>query len=73
MNAPLLVDEKLVEETRQAGHHGTSEEAVRQALEEYVRRHKRLRIVELFGTIEYDESYDYKAERMPGGGAAGLL
>lgn len=64
MNAPLLVDETLVEEARQAGYHATPEEAVRQALEEYVRRHKRLRIVELFGTVEYAEDYDHRAARM---------
>ena len=58
MNVPLLIDDKLVEEARQSGHHATPEEAVRQALEEYIRRHKRLRIVELFGTVEYDDDYD---------------
>ena len=73
MNVPLLIDEKLVEAARQAGHHATPEEAVRHALEEYVHRHKRQRIVELFGTIEYDEAYDYKAGRTPAGGAAGIL
>ncbi len=30
---------------------------------EHPERHQQLRIVELFGTIEYDPSYDYKHER----------
>jgi hypothetical protein len=63
MNSPLMIDDKLVEEARRLGNHASPEEAVRQALEEYVRRHKRLRIVELFGTVEHDDDYDYKAAR----------
>ena len=63
MDGHLMIDDSLVEEARQSGHHATPEEAVRRALEEYIHRHKRLRVVELFGTVEYDESYDYKAER----------
>ncbi len=63
MTVALNVDESLVEEARHAGRHATAEDAVSQALTEYVRRHKRQRIVELFGTVEYDEGFDYKAAR----------
>ena len=55
MNVPLLIDEKLVEAARQAGHHATPEEAVRHALEEYVHRHKRQRIVELLQALHDDQ------------------
>ncbi len=59
----LVIDDSLVEEARQSGHHATQAEAVTRALEEYIRRCKRQGIVELFGTVDYDDSYDYKAER----------
>jgi len=32
-------------------------------LRKYVRHHKQLRILELFGTVDFDPDYDYKAER----------
>ena len=33
------------------------------ALAEYVKRRKQLRILEVFGTVDFDPKYDYKAER----------
>ena len=33
------------------------------ALQNYVKQHKRMRIIELFGTIDYHPNYDYKAAR----------
>jgi hypothetical protein len=38
-------------------------ETVTAALAEYIRRHKQQQIVSLFGTIDYDRSYDYKRAR----------
>lgn len=63
MNAQLTIDNDLVEQARQAGQHSTGEEAVRSALEEYVARRQRQRIIDLFGTVEYEDDYDYKAAR----------
>lgn len=63
MSTELIADDELVEQARQAGHHATAEEAVRSALEEYVARRRRQRIIELFGTVEYEDDYDYKALR----------
>jgi len=62
MSAELVADDDLVEQARRAGNHATAEEAVRSALEEYVAR-RRQRIIELFGTVEYDDDYDYKTLR----------
>jgi hypothetical protein len=59
----LRLDESLVEAARNAGSHATGTEAVRCALEEYIARRRRRRIIELFGTVEYEESYDHKEER----------
>ncbi len=32
-------------------------------LEEYIKRHKQRQIISSFGTVHWDPSYDYKAER----------
>jgi hypothetical protein len=53
----------LVAEAQKLGRHRTKKEAIRAALDEYVRRRKQLDIIEMFGKIDYDESYDYKLER----------
>ncbi len=63
MPTNLAIDDRLIEEARRIGHHATKKEAVTAALDEYIRRHKQLEILELFGTIEYREDYDHKAAR----------
>jgi Arc/MetJ family transcription regulator len=63
MATNLALDDKLIESARKAGHHKTKKEAVTAALAEYVRRHKQLRVLSAFGTLEFDPAYDYKAER----------
>lgn len=63
MATNLALDDKLIEEAKQLGKHKTKREAVMAAIEEYVKRRKQARIVEAFGTIDYDPAYDYKAAR----------
>jgi Arc/MetJ family transcription regulator len=63
MATNLALDDKLIEEARRAGKHKTKKEAVSAALEEYVRRRKQVRILDAFGTFDFDPAYDYKAER----------
>jgi hypothetical protein len=59
----LTLDDTLIEEARLIGRHKTPKAAVTAALEEYIQRRKQLRIVKLFGTIDFDSRYDYKTER----------
>ena len=59
----LAIDDRLIEEARQIGHHGTKKEAVTAALDEYIRRRKQMQILDLFGTVDYHEDYDFKANR----------
>lgn len=66
MATNLALDDKLIEEARRSGGHKTKKEAVTAALAEYVRRRKQLRILEAFGTFEFDPSYDHKSERRKG-------
>jgi len=63
MATNLALDDKLIEEARKAGHHRTKKDAVTAALSEYVKRHKQQRILEAFGSFDFDPGYDYKAER----------
>jgi hypothetical protein len=63
MATNLALDDRLIEEARRAGKHKTKKEAVNAALDEYVRRRKQMRILEVFGTVAFDPTHDYKAER----------
>jgi Arc/MetJ family transcription regulator len=63
MATNLAIDDKLIEEARQIGHHKTKKEAVTAALDEYIRWRKQLRILDHFGTIDFDPDYDYKKIR----------
>ena len=63
MPTNLAIDDRLIEEARQIGHHQTKKEAVTAALDEYIRRRKQMHVLDLFGTVEYHGDYDYKANR----------
>lgn len=63
MATNLALDDKLIEEARKTGGHRTKKEAVTTALQEYIQRHKQQRILDAFGTVDFDPTYDYKAER----------
>jgi hypothetical protein len=62
MSDSLPVD-KPVEATRKIGRHGTKNEAVTTLLSEYITHRKQVKILDLFRTIDFDRTYDYKAER----------
>jgi putative antitoxin of VapBC-like toxin-antitoxin system len=63
MATNLALDDKLIEAAQKLGGHKTKKAAVTAALDEYIRRHKQQEIIGLFGTIDFDPEYDYKAER----------
>lgn len=63
MPTNLAIDDRLIDEARRIGHHGTKKAAVTAALEEYINRRKQMEILKLFGTIDYDPAYDYKKIR----------
>ena len=63
MPTNLALDDRLIEEARRAGRHKTKREAVNAALAEYVKRRKQLRILDAFGSFDFNPDYDYKAER----------
>ena len=63
MATNLAIDDKLIEEAQKVGGHKTKKETVNSALSEYIQHRKQLEILKLFGTIDYDPRYDYKAAR----------
>lgn len=63
MATNLAIDPALLEEALKAGGHRTKKETVTEALHEYIERRNQLRVLDLFGTIDYDSSYDYKVQR----------
>ena len=63
MATNLALDDRLIEAAKAAGGHRTKKAAVTAALEEYVRHRERLKLIELFGTVDFDPDYDYKAAR----------
>lgn len=63
MATNLDLDPKLVDQALRAGKHRTKKEAVTAALNEYISRRKRLKVLELFGAIDFDPRYNHKADR----------
>ena len=66
MPTNLAIDDELLEEALQLGGHRTKKATVNEALQEYIQRRKQLKILDLFGQIDYDPAYDYKAARRRG-------
>jgi Arc/MetJ family transcription regulator len=62
MATKILVDEQLIAEAKRVGGHRTNNATVAEALREYIHR-RQAKIVELFRTIDFDPSYDYKKQR----------
>ena len=63
MATNLALDDELINEAKRLGAHKTKRETVTVALREYVQRRRQARLLDLFGTIPYDQDHDYKAER----------
>lgn len=63
MATTLVIDDNLIEEARIIGEHKTPTEVVIEALKEYILYRKQLQILTLFGTIDYDATYNYKEQR----------
>ncbi len=64
MATNLALDDNLIIQAQKIGRHRTKKEAVTTALEEYIAHKKQLKILDLFGKIDFDERYDYKKARM---------
>jgi len=59
----LAIDVDLLEKALKVGGLRTKKETVNEALREFVNRRKQLEIVDLFGTLDPDNGYDYRKAR----------
>lgn len=63
MATNLSLDPELLEKALEVSGEKTKKAAVTKALKEFISRREQRRILELFGTLEWDEEYNYKEER----------
>ena len=63
MATNLAIDPNLLERAVEVSGERTKTAAVKRALEEFIARREQGRIVELFGTLEWDPEFDHKAAR----------
>jgi hypothetical protein len=63
MATNLAIDPDLLERAVEVSGERTKKAAVTRALQEFIARREQARIIDLFGTVDMDSGYDYKAER----------
>ncbi|SLM11054.1 conserved hypothetical protein [uncultured spirochete] len=63
MATNLAIDDRLLNEALEIGGYKSKKDTVNAALEEFIKRRKTNDLINIFGTIEYDSSYDYKKMR----------
>jgi len=63
MATNLAIDPDLLERALQVSGERTKKAAVTMALQEFIARRQQKRVLDLMGKLEWDQSYDYKAER----------
>ncbi len=63
MATNLSLDPELLEKALEVSGEKTKKAAVTKALREFISRREQRRILELFGSLEWDEKYNYKKER----------
>jgi Arc/MetJ family transcription regulator len=63
MATNLSIDPDLIQRALEIGGERTKKDTVTKALEEFILRRRQKRLLELFSALEWDESYDYKADR----------
>jgi hypothetical protein len=59
----VAIDPDLLERALEVSGERTKKAAVTKALEEFIARRRQKRLLELMGKLEWDEGFDYKAER----------
>ena len=63
MATNLSIDPELLNRALQVSGEKTKKAAVTKALQEFIARRRQKRLLDLMGKLEWDETYDYKAER----------
>ena len=63
MATNLQLDPELLEEALRVSGERTKKAAVTRALQEFIARRKQRRLLDLFGSLEWEPGYDPKAGR----------
>jgi len=63
MATNLSIDPDLLDRALAVSGERTKKAAVTKALQEFIARRRQKRLLELMGALEWDEAFDYKAER----------
>ena len=63
MATNLAIDPELLDRAVEVSGERTKKAAVTKALLEFIARREQRRVAELFGKLEWDDAYNYKAER----------
>ena len=63
MATNLALDDTLLNEALSIGGFKSKKETVNTALKEFVERRKQKEILQLFGSMPFDDDYDYKKAR----------
>ena len=63
MATNLALDQDLLDRAFLVSGEPTKKAAVTRALQEFIARREQRRVAELFGKLDWNSAYDYKAER----------
>lgn len=63
MATNLALDQELLERAFKVSGESTKKATVTRALQEFIARREQRRVAELFGKLDWDASFDHKAER----------
>jgi hypothetical protein len=63
MATNLALDQDLLERAFLLSGEAIKKAAVTRALQEFIARREQKRVADLFGKLDWDASFDYKAER----------
>jgi Bacterial antitoxin of type II TA system, VapB len=63
MATNLSIDPRLPEKALEVSGERTKKAAVTRALTEFIARREQKRLRKLFGTLQWDPSFDYRTER----------
>jgi hypothetical protein len=63
MATNLSIDPDLLDRALEVSGERSKKAGVTKALQEFIARRERKRLIELMGQLEWDEGFDYKAER----------
>ncbi len=66
MATNLALDDTLIREAVEIGHHRSKKAAVTAALKEYIKARRRLAILDWMGGVNYYDDYDHKNLRRNG-------